>query len=214
MNVNNSWRFALVAAVAVAASAAVGGEAVAAAERDPQIGAAVAIRAPIGAKGGVESPYVYCANSPASPKVRWVLTNTNTGRSLTYRWHGVNPTMRVPRVPVGTYKSKTTAWCRTVKGTRRQSLTVREKTHATTISRDEFRSIRPGMSATQVSKIVGYGGRSAGSYAGKKMRTYDMMAFWSWALITHRDGGVVVKSWGVAHDPRRLPRQGSRTGLQ
>ena len=122
------------------------------------------------------------------------------GYTRTYRWKGALPGVYFPRVKVGTYRSTTTAWCRTNKATRTQAVRVTEKTLQTTISRAEFRRIKRGMSRDRVRHIVGYPGLDAGTYAGEATRNYDMMAFWRWASITYRDGRVVRKAWDVDHD--------------
>ena len=194
----------LIFTAAVAAIAAVlvvipGGHAAAAAF-PPRIGPASVFRAPIGEKGGIANPVASCRSYSVEVRTRWVLTNTDTGNSHTYRWRGTLPNYYFPRVRVGHYKSVTTAWCGTAKATRTQLLTVREKALSTTISRAEFQKIRRGMSRVRVSTIVGYDGRFAGSYAGRTMRIYDMMAFWRWAEISYRNGRVVSKMWDVAHD--------------
>ena len=166
----------------------------------PVIQDAQAFRAPIDGKGGIENPFVSCTNYRVEPRVRWVLENTATGYTRTYRWKGALPGVYFPRVKVGTYRSTTTAWCRTNKATRTQTVRVTEKTLRTTISHAEFRRIKRGMSRDRVRHIVGYPGLDAGTYAGERTRNYDMMAFWRWASITYRDGRVVRKAWDVDHD--------------
>jgi hypothetical protein len=189
---------------AVAATAVIvmvpGGHAAVAAASQLRIGPAVAFRAPIGQKGGITNPVATCPSNGVEARTRWVLTNTHSGTSHTYRWRGALPDLYFPRVPVGHYKSVTTAWCPTSKANRTQFLTVREKTADTTVSKAEFNQIHRGMTTTKVRQIVGYPGVFGFGYSGNTSRTYDMMPFWRWALITYRNGRVVGKMWDVAHD--------------
>ena len=189
----------VVTAATLAVALSVGGASAQAGPR-PVIHDAQAFRAPVDGRGGIESPYVSCTNYRVEPRVRWVLENTATGSTHTYRWKGALPGVYFPRVRVGTYRSTTTAWCRSNRATRTQSVRVTEKTLQNTISRPEFRRIKRGMSRDRVRHIVGYPGVDAGTYAGETTRNYDMMAFWRWASITYRDGHVVRKAWDVEHD--------------
>ena len=146
------------------------------------------------------SPVARCPNFRVEPRMRWVVTNVTTGDSETFRWRGDGPGHYFPRLEPGTYQSKTTAWCNGHKAVQRHTDTIEEKTADTTVSRREFRQIRPGMTPAQVRHIVGYGGWSDGPHGGQVTRTYDMMAFWRWSLVTFRHGQVVDKYWNVGHD--------------
>src|SRR3954468_13480440 len=64
-----------------------------AAAANPRIGPALAFRAPVGAKGGIENPVAMCANYNVEPRTRWVLSNGDTGYSRTFRWTGALPGM-------------------------------------------------------------------------------------------------------------------------
>jgi hypothetical protein len=171
-----------------------------AATAGPSIGPARALGAPIGEKGGIENAAAYCPSSGANARARWVLMNLDTGYSHTFTMRWATPGMASPRVAVGTYTSRTTAWCGTHKAIRTETLVVKQKTARTTISMAEFRSIRRGMTTDQVRDIIGYHGRYAGRWAGKTSRVYDMMAFWRWSQIAYRDGRVAAKYWNVPHD--------------
>jgi single stranded DNA-binding protein len=68
------------------------------------------------------------------------------------------------------------------------------------LSRAEFRRIKKGMTPDEVRDIVGYRGKAAGRFGKTRFRTYDMMAFWRWSLVIHKDGNVRSKRWNVEHD--------------
>ncbi|GAB3250631.1 hypothetical protein GCM10027448_15470 [Nocardioides dilutus] len=164
------------------------------------IGPATALGAPTDERGGVISPFVYCAAAgPVEPRVRWVLTSKETGKKRTFRWTGSFPSVALPRVPVGRYISYTVAHCRDVTATRRQKLEVVQKTPETTISRAEFKAIEDGLTRGEVKAIVGYGGEGAGHWGNHRARTYDRMAFWRWSLVVFTDGLVTDKEWDVPH---------------
>lgn len=166
----------------------------------PHIGPALAFGAPTAQKGGIENPVAYCDNYNVESRTRWVLKNPDTGYSRTFTWRGALPGIAFPRVAVGTYSSRATAWCGRHEAVRTQTVVVKQKTARTTMSRAEFRSIHRGMTFTRVRDIVGYRGKYAGHWAGKTSRVYDMMAFWRWTQIDYRDGRVVAKYWDVDHD--------------
>jgi hypothetical protein len=187
-------------AVAMAALLFAGATAPAHAATAPHIGPALPFGAPTAQKGGIENPVAYCDSNNVEPRTRWVLTNPDTGYSRTFTWHGALPGIAFPRVAVGTYTSRTTAWCGRHQAVRTQTVLVKQKTARTTISRAEFRSIHRGMTAAKVGDIVGYRGTPAGHWAGKSFRVYDMMAFWRWTQIVYRDGRVVAKYRDVEHD--------------
>jgi hypothetical protein len=187
-------------AVATAALIFAGATAPAHAATTPHIGPALAYSAPTAQKGGIENPVAYCDNHNVEPRTRWVLKNPDTGYSRTFRWRGALPGIAFPRVAVGTYTSRTTAWCGRHEAVRTQTVVVEQKTARTTISRAELRRIRRGMTAAEVRDIVGYRGTYAGHWNGKTSRVYDMMAFWRWTQIVYRDGHVVAKYWDVDHD--------------
>jgi len=148
----------------------------------------------------VKNPVAWCSGHRVEPRVRWTLRNPEGHYSRTFRWRGVLPGIAFPRVEVGTYTSRTVARCGGRKKVRIETVTVKQKTPRTTISRTEFRRIRRGMTPAQVRDVVGYRGRAAGRFAGERRRTYDMMRFWRWALITYRNGEVHSKHWDTAHD--------------
>ena len=166
----------------------------------PRISEAEAHGAPVGKKGGVTNPVAWCSGYRVDPRVRWTLRNPDTGYSRTFRWRGALPGIAFPRVEVGTYTSRTVARCRDRKKVRIQTVTVKQKTARTTISRSEFRHIRRGMTPEDVRDIVGYRGRFAGGIGAKKFRNYDLMRSWRWTSITYRDGVVRDKYWNVDHD--------------
>ncbi len=166
----------------------------------PRIPAPAAVDAPTGQKGGVLNPLVSCTRYTVDPRVKWTLTSVKTGKSHTYRWTGALPGMYFPRVRVGAYRSKTTAWCRGERLTRTHTVRVAQKTPATTISRAEFRRIRRGMTRARVRNMLGLDGKACWKYAARTTCNYDMMAFWAWATVTYRDGRVVAKQWDVDHD--------------
>lgn len=159
-----------------------------------------AVPAPKGEQGGVLSPYVSCPGGKAGPRVKWVLTSLATDEAQTYRWRGAFPGVHFPRVDVGRYHSRTTAWCRGDRTSRVHRLEVVEKTYRRTVSRREFRKVQRGMTRVQVREAVGFGGRDCSAYRGRRTCVYDMMPFWRWSLITFEDGGVVSKIWDVDHD--------------
>lgn len=170
------------------------------AARAPHIGRAQAFGAPTGQRGGVENPVAFCDNPSLEPRTRWVLRNPDSGYSRTFRWRGALPGVAFPRVAVGTYVSRTTAWCGRQQAVRTQTVVVWQKTARTTVSRAEFRRIHRGMTAARVREIVGYRGRFAGHWGARTFRNYDLMAFWRWSQIDYRDGRVVAKHWDVDHD--------------
>ena len=193
------------AAVALALSAALPATAAsdstqASARAQIKISGAAAFDAPIGARGGISNPVASCPNYRVEPKTAWTLANTDTGLTHTYRWTGSFPGMYFPRVPVGTYKSTTTARCHRNEKTRVETVTIKEKTLDGTVSRAEWRQIRRGMTRAEVADIVGSGGRDPSRGDGKLTVTYDMMKFWRWSLISYREGRVVDKYWNVGHD--------------
>ena len=71
-----------------------------------------AFDAPTAKKGGVMNPVATCTNWRVEPRMKWTLTRDETGISQTYRWRGTLPGLYFPRVPVGTYHSKTRVTCR------------------------------------------------------------------------------------------------------
>lgn len=166
----------------------------------PRIPAPVAVDAPTGHKGGVLNPFVSCSAYTVEPRVTWRLTSVETGRSHTYRWTGALPGVHFPRVPVGVYRSTTTARCHGARLTRTHTVRVLQKTPATTISRAEFRRIHRGMTRARVRHVVGFDGTACWTYARRTTCSYDMMPFWAWANVTYRDGRVVAKDWDVDHD--------------
>lgn len=166
----------------------------------PVIGKATAFGAPTDEDGGISSPYVYCTGHNVEPRVRWDLTDEETGETETFRWTGALPNVAFPRVEPGHYTSYAVARCGDVKASRRQDLEVLQKTAETTMSRAEFRAIKDGMTRREVKQIVGYGGKSAGHYKNEHGRTYDLMPFWHWTMVVFTDGLVTDKYWDVPHD--------------
>jgi hypothetical protein len=193
-------RLRTTALVLVVAVATLVGAAPARAVTYPDIGQTQAFDAPIDKKGGLLSPHAACRNWQVEARVRWRVTRLSTGTSRTYRWRGGGPGMAFPRVPTGRYRVVTVARCGESRGRQVERLAVREKTLDGTVSRAEFRQVRRGMTRARVARIVGNDGRDPWSYRGRTTRTYDMMAFWRWSLITYRDGRVVRKMWDVGHD--------------
>lgn len=190
---------ALVVLVALVAGAFAASPAQAAAPR-PEISDAEVVHAPILEKGGIMTPFVSCSNWRVEAKARTVMTSLDTDWRRVFEWTGSIPAAGFPRAAVGDYKIRTVGRCRGNKKVRIEYVTVEEKTHKRTISRVEFRQIERGMTRAKVREIVGYGGTASGSWQGKRLRTYDMMAFWAWVLIEYRDGRVVDKHWDVDHD--------------
>ena len=194
------------AVLLVAASVAVGPSApglAAGADRatpEPVIGKAHAFGAPTGEDGGISNSYVFCTGQQVEPTVRWDLTDVESGEKQTFRWTGALPNIAFPRLPVGLYTSHTVARCGEVKATRNQDLEVLQKTAETTMSRAEFKALEDGTTRREVREIVGYGGRSAGSYKNEHGRTYDLMPFWHWSQVVFTDGLLTDKYWDVAHD--------------
>lgn len=170
------------------------------AQSPPQIYDAAAFDAPINEKGGIMNPVPYCSNYHTEPRARWVLTNTETGYSRTFKWRGSYPGLYFPRVKVGRYRSTTVAWCGTDKARAVQTVEVGQKTYKTTVSKAEWRRIKVGMTPQRVRQIVGYGGVASPGYAGERSRTYDMMAFWRWSIVVYKNGKVTKKYWDVGHD--------------
>lgn len=189
--------FLLLAVLGVAALTA---PAAHAATPRPVIDDAVVIDAPIGEKGGIMTPFVGCSNFRVEPRVRVVMKSLESDWTRSFRWRGAFPAAGFPRAAVGQYKIRTAAWCHGNKRTRTELVTVVEKTRRATVSSGEFRRIKRGMTRERVREIVGYGGTAAGFYAGKRVRTYDMMAFWAFAIVEYREGRVVRGSWDVDHD--------------
>src|SRR3954453_17843066 len=140
-------------AVATAALIIAGTTAPALSVTGPHIGRALAYGAPTAQKGGVENPVAYCDNYQVEPRTRWVLKSPETGYSRTFSWRGALPGIAFPRVAVGTYSSKTTAWCGSHTAVRTQTVVVKQKTARTTISRAEFNSIHRGMTVERVRDI-------------------------------------------------------------
>lgn len=166
----------------------------------PDISTPAAFGAPTKARGGIMNPYVWCSNYSVEPRVKWVLTNNDSGYSRTFTWKGALPGLYFPRVKVGTYRSTTTAWCKDNKARRVSTVTVWQKTAKNTMSKPEFRRIKKGMTPDQVRRIVGYSGSDSGSYNGEKMRAYDIMPFWRWTIVVYKNGKVIRKDWNVDHD--------------
>lgn len=166
----------------------------------PRISSPSAVPAPKNEQGGVQSPYVTCSKNQVEPRVKWVLTSLETDESETYRWRGSLPGAHFPRVDVGRYRSRTTAWCRGNRSSRVHQVRVGQKTYKKTISRREFRQVRRGMTLAQVREVVGFRGKDCSVHSGGRTCVYDMMAFWRWSFITFKDGEVVSKLWDVAHD--------------
>ncbi len=156
--------------------------------------------APAGGKGGIKNTFVHCKDYRVEPRARMILRSEDRGWSRVFRWNGALPGTYFPRVWVGSYVVKTTAWCGDVKADRTERVSVVEKTAESTISRAEFDSVRRGMSPTDVVAIVGNPGRDRFKYDGEVGVTDDMMAFWAWAILTYRDGRLVAKFWDVGHD--------------
>jgi hypothetical protein len=153
-------------------------------------------RAPIRAKGGIRSPRATCANRHLRPRVRWTVRNVRTGRRRTFRWAGTKRGA-FPRVRVGTYASTAAARCGARRTVRHDTVVVLRKTHATTMSRREFRHIRRGMTVVRVRGIVGYAGRSSSIHGAVQRIRYDIMPFDRWTTVTYRHGRVVTKHWDV-----------------
>ncbi|WP_141015568.1 hypothetical protein [Nocardioides sambongensis] len=170
----------------------------ASASAKPQIGDTRVERAPIGKKGGLMNPVVWCP-SGQEPRIRTEVTGLDTDFHVVWRYRGTLPGMFFPRVAVGRYELATKARCGRRTATRVETVRVKEKTHATTVTRSEFKRIKRGMTRSQVTRIIGYDGWGT-SYAGTMWRTYEMMAFWGLSTVEFRDRRVVRKFWKVGHD--------------
>lgn len=164
----------------------------------PAIGDVPVVHAPIGERGGLMNPVVWCADG-RSPKVRTVVTGVDSEFRRVFDYRGSLPGLYFPRVEVGRYKLVTRATCGVTAAWRAETVTVREKTHKRTISRSEFRRIKRGMTVRAVNRIVGYPG-TAFSYGSTMSRTYDQMEFWQMATIEFRRGRATGKWWNVGHD--------------
>lgn len=193
-------RFGLVVAIALVSGAV--GVPTPAAATSPRLHYenAVAVHAPEGRKGGLMTPGVWCSNPSVNPRTRVVIESLGTGETWRYRWRGVLPGYGFPRVDLGQYEVRTRGTCGQRTRNWTETLRVREKTVERTVSRPEWRRIRRGMSTDRVAKIIGYDGKFAGRWRGKRMRQYDMMPFWRWSIVEYRDGRVVSKHWNVGHD--------------
>lgn len=166
----------------------------------PHVSPASAFDAPLGERGGIMSPAVSCADLDARVRVRWTVTDLESGDRRTYRWRVAAPAMRFPRFPVGDYRSSTVARCDGARARDVHRVSIAQKTRRSTVSPSEFRRIERGMTPRQVRRIVGHPGRDPFRYRGRRTLTYDNMAFWRWSLVTYRDGRVVAKHWDVGHD--------------
>jgi hypothetical protein len=164
----------------------------------PQIGDTRVERAPIGQKGGLMNPVVWCP-SGANPRVRTVVEGITNDFNEVWKYRGSLPGLYFPRVQVGRYQLSTQASCGQNTAKRIEVVRVREKTARTTISLAEFRRIRHGMTRARVTNIVGYDGRGS-RYGARMYRTYDMMPFWRYTGVEFRNGRVVRKSWNFSHD--------------
>lgn len=195
-------RFSLVSClvVAIASLTSVATGPPAAAAPRPDINPAQAFDAPIGERGGILSPAVFCEDWDSKVRVRWTVTNVETGDQQSYRWRTAAPGMEFPRLPVGDYRSRTVATCDGARASDVDQVSIRQKTRRSTLSRPEFRRIERGMTPSQVRRLVGNPGRDPFRWDGKRTLTYDNMAFWRWSLVTYRDGRVVEKYWDVGHD--------------
>jgi hypothetical protein len=185
---------------ALALTLALPGSPAHAASSKPRIADAQAFDAPIGDRGGIMTPIVACRSWRIQPSVRTVIKGVDSDYRSVYRYRGTLPGYGFPRVGVGEYKVITVATCRGHKRTRTELVTVSEKTTDRTVSPREWRKIKRGMKVERVRRIVGYNGTYGGRFQGEVTRTYDMMGFWRWSLVTFRDGRVAFKNWNVDHD--------------
>ena len=188
----------LVAVGAVTAADAATTSAAATTAVRPVISPPSAFAAPIGERGGVMSPFVRCTDDAVAPRVRWTIAGEGIRR--TFRWVGAYPGMAFPRLPVGDYRSVTTATCRGTTVRRVTAEEIVEKTERGTVSRREFNAVRRGMTLAEVRDVVGNWGRDPFRYRGVVSRTFDNMEFWSWSIIEFRRGVVARKFWDVGHD--------------
>lgn len=166
----------------------------------PIIGQVPVFDAPVGGKGGIQNTFVRCRNYRVEPRAVMHIRNADTGWERTFRWTGALPGLFFPRVRTGTYEVATSAWCSGTKKTRKQSVTIEEKTYESTVSRAEFDAVELGMSFNEVTAIIGFEGRDPGTYSGETSYTYDNMSFWDWSIITFRNDRVIRKHWKVGHD--------------
>ena len=172
-----------------------------AAGSQPVYSNAIAVDAPRGGKGGIQTPFVYCPNYEQKPRVRVRIESETTGYTYTYRWRGALPVVGFPRVEPGRYEVRTKATCGTTTKTWVESVEVKEKTAERTVSPAEWRRVKRGMTLERVREIIGYSGQLAGnSYGGASYRTYEMMPFWRYSILEFRHGRVVSKLWNAAHD--------------
>lgn len=158
--------------------------------------------APIGGRGGIFGPYVQCGSYDAPVSAMSTVTNYQTGAVREFRWEFAAPNPWLLRGQPGYYRVATTIECRHgVSRTFAQRARIRQKTHATTMSWQEFNRIRRGMTFRKVTRILGgYEGRSGGRYNGQVSRTYESMPFWSLSDVTFRRGRVVSKAYNFGHD--------------
>src|SRR3954453_8530729 len=124
----------------------------------PVIERATAYDAPVGRPGGISAPFASCANARVVPTMHAVIERPGTDIRYTENWKSWGPNMWFPRVPVGDYRVTTTATCPVHQATRVQTVSVKQKTARTTISRAEFRRIKHGMTLRRIQHIVGYAG--------------------------------------------------------
>jgi hypothetical protein len=196
----NRDRFAVVVAAVGMAASVLTQKPASAAGPQPHISAVHVERAPIGERGGIAMPTVYCTGLRVAPRVNVRVIQRETGKEKTYAWVGSYPNAYFPRVPVGHYRVVTDARCAEISAKRVEAVEVVEKTAETTMSRSEFDAITNGMTKAEVRQQVGYGGHRAGTFRGKVMRTNEDMPFWSFSIVEFSDGRVVGKYWDVDHD--------------
>ena len=155
--------------------------------------------APIGQKGGIALGGAACADWRVQPRMRAVVLNLSTGTRTVHRWHYAGPGP-LPRYTVGRYRVTLSATCGTHRSRKTETVRIRQKTAATTVSRAEFKRIHRGMTEAQVAQIVGYHGLAGRPHGGISSHQYDNMRFWRFSFVDFRDGRVVSKYWDLPHD--------------
>ena len=190
----NITRFAAAAALAVVAAAgfAVASPQEAAAATVPTIDSIYVNRAASkSSKGGFDLPTAWSDRSDWNgPRVTTTVYTTSM-RYVTQKAtaHGSAPGPEI-RLHPGTYKVRTVAVEGKRSTTRWQTVTIKVKTDATTMSKAEFNKVKKGMTKKQVRKIVGSKVKLSNSWAIERT-DYRRYAQIDWT----KKGRVKSKTW-------------------
>lgn len=115
--------------------------------------------------------FVTCPNN-THPHVRAVAKGLDSDFRVVWKYRSDVWGWYWTRVDTGRYKVTTTARCGSKKSQRVEVVDVKRKTSKTTISRQEFRRIKRGMTRSRIRKIVGYPG--AGDQNLALLRPHDV----------------------------------------